>query len=81
MGGLSGLFKSRSSTTTLDPLLTQQQQQAQQMLAQLSSSGQYGDINLGEAYKGSLGDFNQTGTQTDSTNRLYDLINILLCCT
>lgn len=65
---MSGLFKSKSSTTTLDEMLTPEQKAA---MATLNNIGQNG----GEAYTGSLGDFTQTETQNLSTNRLYDLIN------
>lgn len=69
-----GLFSSRKSTTTLDPMLTKEQLQAQQMLAQLASTGSYGGINLGEAYNGSLGDFNQTGTEQLAGSNLMQLL-------
>lgn len=64
---MSGLFKGRSSTTTLDAMLTPEQKAA---MASLSAMG----TNGGDAYTGALGDFNQTDTQKLSTNRLYDLI-------
>ncbi len=72
--GFSDLFKSRSTTVTKDPMLTKEQLQAQQMLAQLASTGSYGGINLGEAYNGSLGDFNQTGTEQLAGGNLLKLL-------
>lgn len=72
--GFSDLFKSRSSTITKDPMLTKEQLQAQQMLAQLASTGNYGDINLGQGYTGSLGDFTQTGTEQLAGNGLMSLL-------
>lgn len=75
MGFFSDLFKSRSSTTTLDPMLTKEQLQAQQMLQQLGATGSAGGLNLGEAYDGSLGNFDMTGMESMSGNRLYDLLN------
>lgn len=72
---MSDLFKSRSSTVTQDAFMTPEQKAQQAMLSQLASTGKHGDINLGDAYTGSLGDFNQTDTQKLAGNRLYDLLN------
>lgn len=72
---MSGLFKSRSTTVTKDPMLTGEQSQIQQMLTQLATTGQYGNINLGQGYDGSLGDFNMTPTETSATQKLYDYLN------
>ncbi len=69
-----GLFSSRSSTTTLDPMLTPEQKQAMQLLTQLGMTGSGGGINLGEAYGGSLGDFNTTPTESMAGNNLYSLL-------
>lgn len=65
---MSGLFKSRKSTTTLDEMLTPEQKAA---MSTLSGIGQNG----GDVYTDSLGDFTQTGTQQLSSNKLYDLIS------
>lgn len=65
---MSGLFKGRSSTTTMDAMLTPEQKAA---MATLNSIGQNG----GDTYTDSLGDFTQTGTQNLSSNKLYELIN------
>jgi len=71
---MGGLFKSRSSTVTQDAMLTPEQKAAMATLSQLGQTGSAGGINLGDAYTGSLGDFNQTGTQTLAGNKLYDMI-------
>lgn len=65
---MSGLFKGRSSTTTLEPMLTPEQKQAMAMMMDTANNG-------GNPYTGSLGDFTQTGTQNLSSNKLYDLIS------
>lgn len=69
-----GLFSSRSSTTTLDPMLTPEQKQAMAALTQLGTTGQYGDLNLGEAYTGSLGNYDMSQTENLAGNKLYSLL-------
>lgn len=71
---MSGMFKSRSSTTTLDPMLTEEQKQAQKVLSSLATTGSYGGLNLGDAYTGSLGDFDMTSTEGLAGNKLYELL-------
>lgn len=71
---MSGLFKGSSNTVTQEALLTPEQKQAMQQLLQLGTTGSAGNLTLGKAYEGSLGDFNQTGTQQVAGNRLLDLL-------
>lgn len=75
MGFFSDLFKERSSTTTLDPMLTSEQIQAMKSLGTLGQTGQLGDIKLGEAYQGSLGNFDMSNVERLAGNKLYDLLN------
>lgn len=75
MGIFDSFFKSNKSTVTQQPMMTPEQLKAMQMLSSLGLTGGFGDINLGEAYSGSLGDFNQTQTEGLSGNKLYDLLN------
>jgi len=71
---MSGLFKSRSSTTTQDPMLTQEQLAAQKALMQLGQTGSYGGINLGEAYQGDLGNFDMSGIEQQGQSALLRLL-------
>lgn len=61
-GILGGLFGGGKKTSVQD-LRTPQQKAADDFLAQLMGTGSAGGINLGQAYTGSLGDFNQTGQE------------------
>lgn len=72
---MSGLFGGGSQTVTQQPMLTGQQQSLQDWLSQLAQTGSAGGLNLGEAYHGSLGDYNQTDTQRMAGNSLQALLN------
>jgi hypothetical protein len=69
MGGLSSLFKSKSSTTTLEPMLTAEQKQA---LSALSAIGQGSGVTYGN-----LGDFNfgMTGVENMGQDQLMALLS------
>ena len=71
---MSGLFKGRSSTTTLDPMLTQEQIAAQKALTQLGLTGTYGDINLGQGYQGDLGNFDMSAIEGVGQSNLMRLL-------
>lgn len=65
---MSDLFKSRSSTTTLDAMLTPEQKAAMASLADIGQTG-------GDSYTGSLGDFNMTDNQALANNKLFQLLS------
>lgn len=69
-----GLFSSRSSTTTLDPMLTPEQKQAMAALTQLGTTGQYGDLTLGEGYTGSLGNYDMSQGESLAGNKIYEML-------
>lgn len=74
MSFFSDLFKKRSDTTTLDPMLTKEQLGAQSILSQLANTGSYGGVTLGDSYGGSLGNFDMSNTESLAGNKLYDLL-------
>jgi hypothetical protein len=61
--------------TEVGDITTPQAKAAQQFLQQLYSSGSAGGINLGEAYGGSLGNYNLTGGEQDAYSQLAGLFN------
>ncbi len=75
MGLFDSFFGSKTDTVKQEALLTPEQKQALSALSQIGQTGSYGDINLGESYSGSLGDFNTTGMENLAGNNLYNLIN------
>lgn len=68
MGGLSSLFKSKSQTTTLEPMLTDEQKQA---MAALSAIGQ----GQQSSYDLSNYNFDMTGLESLGQDQLYNLLN------
>ena len=67
-----GLF---SKSTTYDPLsaFTPEQLQSVQALMSLASTGSGGGINLGQAYGGALGNYQQTGGELQALSQLQGL--------
>jgi len=63
---MSDLFKSRSSTTTMDAMLTPEQKAAMSALIGIGQNG--------TEYGGSLGDFNMTENQALANNKLFQLL-------
>lgn len=72
---MSGLFKSRSNTTTLEPMLTPEQQQAMSSLLQFGQTGQVGNFQAGQAADLSGFNFNLTGPESQGLNALNSLIS------
>jgi hypothetical protein len=91
MGFLSGLFGGKSSTTTLEPMLTNEQKQAMSLLSQFGATGQLGDFQAGQQYDlsgfdfggnstiqsglGLLGQNMGSGYLTDAQNALSGMVN------
>lgn len=68
MGGLSSLFKSKSQTTTLEPMLTDEQKQAMSALSAIGQGGQ-------SAYDLSGFNFDMSGLEDVGQGQLYNLLN------
>ena len=74
-GGVSMYNSSKNrKAMAFKDLRTPEQVQAQQGLAQLGQTGSYGGINLGEAYGGSLGNFDMTGIEGQGLEGLQQLL-------
>lgn len=71
MGFLSSIFGSGDPIKLTDQR-TKEQLQAAQALQQLAMSGTYGDINLGQAYGGSLGSYTPTGFEQAGLSQLFN---------
>ena len=75
IGGLGGLFMGGDKDDIkLEDLRTPEQKQAAAALQQLGMTGQFGNINLGEAFGGSLGDFQSTGIEQGGLQGLAGLL-------
>jgi hypothetical protein len=71
-GVLSGLFGKKKKTTVGD-IRTPEQKAAQAFLQQLAMGGSAGGINLGEAYGGSLGNYDMTSGEQNAQSQLAGL--------
>ena len=77
---LSGLTKGKKremagpQTITQEPLQTDTQSEMQKLLAQLAKTGQFGGMNLGEGYTGSLGDYSKSGLESGAQSQLMQLL-------
>lgn len=76
LGAAGSLLKKQKSVTT-DPMsaYTPEQRSALQGLMSLATSGSGLGINLGEAYGGSLGNFDMTGFEQGGLNKLFGLMS------
>lgn len=74
MSFFGNLFKSKSNTTTLEPMLTPEQQQAMSLLMNYGTTGNYNGFQAGQAYDGSLGDFSMTPTENAANSNLFGLL-------
>lgn len=72
-GILGGLFGAKKKTTSLRDMRTPEQKQAAALLQSLATTGSGGGINLGQAYGGSLGNFDLTGGEQGAYNQLAGL--------
>lgn len=72
MGFMESLF---GKQTKVGDISTPQQKASQALLQQLAMSGSGGGINLGEAYTGSLGDYNLTEGTKQANANLASLFN------
>lgn len=70
-----GFFSAKSTTTDPMSLYTPEQRQAIQALMSLASTGSGGGINLGKAYGGDLGFYQQTPGELQALSGLQGLVN------
>lgn len=63
--------KKKSTTVKEDPRVSA----ARQKLYEFMNTGQFGDFKAGEAYTGSLGDFNPTGIESASLGKLGEFVS------
>lgn len=76
MSFFGDLFKKKDGETiTQAPMTTEEQDQARKLLAQFMQTGQFGDYKAGEAYDGSLGDFNMSDAEGIGQSQLLKLIS------
>jgi hypothetical protein len=75
MGFLSGLFGGKSSTTTLEPMLTNEQKQAMSLLQQFGATGQLGNFQAGQGADLSGFNFDRTGTEVAGLGMLNQNMN------
>lgn len=73
IGGLAGLFSKKGKGAQLTDQRTEEQKQAAAILQQLAMTGSGGGINLGEAFTGSLGNFDITGLEQQGLSDLSGL--------
>jgi hypothetical protein len=75
MGGFLDAFKSRSKTTTLEPMLTDEQKRAMSLLTQFGATGSLGDFQAGQLGDLSGFNFDMTGTEQSGQNLLNQNMN------
>lgn len=75
MGLFDSLFKGKSETTTLEPMLTDEQKRAQTLLTNYGATGKLNDFQAGEAYGGALGSYDLTPNEQMLQSGVMDLIN------
>lgn len=75
LGKKKGLFDNKEETLTQEPLLTDEQKKAMGLLAGFGESGKLGDFQAGQAYGGSLGDFDLRGLEALGLGKIGDVLN------
>ena len=79
MSWLSSLFSPRKGKTiTQETMQTDEQKNAMKMLSDFASTGNFGDYNAGDAYGGSLGDYEMTDTTKLGQSQLMDMLKSAL---
>lgn len=75
MSWISDLFKKKKGQTiTQETMQTDEQKNAMKMLSDFASTGNFGDYNAGDAYGGSLGDYEMTDTTKLGQSQLMDML-------
>jgi len=75
MSWLSSLFKPKAGKTiTQEAMQTDEQKNAMKMLSDFASTGNFGDYNAGDAYGGSLGDYEMTDATKLGQSQLMDML-------
>lgn len=75
MSFLKDLFGARKGKTiTQEAMQTDEQKNAMKMLSDFASTGNFGDYNAGDAYGGSLGDYEMTDATKLGQSQLMDML-------
>ena len=75
MGFLSDFFgKKKGQTVTQEAMQTDEQKQAMKMLESFMQTGKFGDYQAGDAYGGSLGDYEMTDATKLGQSQLMDML-------
>lgn len=75
MSMLTNFFKKKKGQTiSQEAMQTDEQKKAMEMLSSFMQTGQFGNYKAGDAYGGSLGDFEMTDAQKAAQSSLMDLI-------
>lgn len=67
-------FLTKEKQYNLEPMLTPEQQEAMRLLMQYGQTGQLGNVQAGQGYQGSLGNYQMTGTEQMSLDNLNRLL-------
>jgi len=79
MSIISDLFKKKKGQTiTQEAMQTDEQKNAMKMLSDFASTGNFGDYSAGDAYGGSLGDYEMTDTTKLGKSQLMDMLKSAL---
>ena len=75
MSWISDLFKKKKGQTiTQETMQTDEQKQAMKMLSDFAQTGNFGGYNAGDAYGGSLGDYEMTDATKLGQSQLMDML-------
>lgn len=75
MSWLSDFFKEKKGKTiTQEAMQTDEQKQAMKMLADFASTGKFGNYQAGDAYGGSLGDYEMTDATKLGQSQLIEML-------